>query len=443
MRLIYKTVGLLALFSALAVISLLVFDFIKTRDAFPVKTYIGNIDVSYLTQEEALAKVNTVPLTQAFTELLTLETHDGYFSFSPEQIGVYMLPEKSIAKAFHLTHKKNYFLNLKEYLLGEPESTPLLLGLNEDLTRSIFHALAEAIQSSPEAATISFQEKNGEYHITTDVIGRKVLVEQSIQNFKGGLLKGESSIPLAIEYSYAKIREKDIRESPPVHLLAAYTTYYGKHDSPNRIHNIKLIASWVDGTVLMPGEIFSAAETLGDVTPEQGFKEAFVIVGGELEPLLGGGACQIATTLFNAASLADLKVLQRRNHTFYFNIYPLGRDAGVYPGQLDFKFENDSGHPILLKTIATDKKLSFRIYGTPTNKSVKFSPATIYGKTDSGKYTPMQLKEVIDNDIPFKTFVTRTVYGQDREIIAEDEIYSYYKLYGDKTNVPIKRPEPR
>jgi len=160
-------------------------------------------------------------------------------------------------------------------------------------------------------------------------------------------------------------------------------------------------------------------------------------------PQLGGGTCQIGTTLFNSVSLADLEILSRRNHSFYFNIYPLGRDATVYPGQVDFKFRNNTGHPILIKAVATNKKLSFRIYGTPTGKKVDFSPPSIFLMGEDGVFHPASLRQVIDSDSPFRTTVTRTVKDAQGNILKEETIRSYYKLYGEKTNVPIKRPEPR
>ena len=192
---------------------------------------------------------------------------------------------------------------------------------------------------------------------------------------------------------------------------------------------------------MMPGDILSVAEILGDVTEEQGFKEALVIIKNELVPQLGGGSCQIATTLFNAASLADLKIHQRRNHSFYFNIYPLGRDAAVYPGQVDFEFENDTDYPVLVKAQASDRKLSFKILGTPSGKKVKFSKLKIFGKNDKKKYVPMSLKKVIDEDRAFRIEIVRTVWDKLGKKIAEDMVISKYKLYGDKENVPIRRPE--
>ena len=234
-----------------------------------------------------------------------------------------------------------------------------------------------------------------------------------------------------------------LRAHPPAFRLSAYTTYYGRHDSPNRIHNIKLIASWLDGTLLLPGEIFALGGKIGDFTPERGFKEAFVIYNGELVPMLGGGTCQIGTTLYNAVTLADLEILQRASHSFYFNIYPLGRDAAIYPPSVDLKFKNDTPYPLLIKAEATNKRLSFRVYGTPTGKKVEFSPIKVFLLQPGLGYRPASVSQVLAADSPFRTETTRRVYNSSGMIIKQEVIKSYYKLYGEKSNVPIARPEPR
>ncbi|MBU0672485.1 MAG: VanW family protein [Candidatus Margulisbacteria bacterium] len=424
----------------LAATSLVTYDYLRTRDAFPPGTRISGVEVSLLSQEQAINKLKKQSLDKIFAPFITLETDQKKFSFPPDKLGVFILYSETVDKAFALTHKGNYFEQLRSRISDGQINSPLILGIDDDQLIAILEALAEEIRSTPKDAAITYYEKTGGFNIKSDDPGRTLNLKRSIVRFKVRLYNGEKVIPLVIDYSRPKVTEKELREHPPAYQLSAYTTYYGSHDNPNRIHNIKLVASWLDGTLMMPGDILSVADTLGEVTEERGFKEALVILGGELVPTLGGGACQIATTLFNAASLADLKVLQRRNHSFYFNIYPLGRDAAVYPGQLDFKFENNTKYPILIKAVANNKKLSFRIYGTPTGKKVTFSKLEILSKTRGGEYEPVSLKKVIALDIPFKTSVMRTVYDKDGQKISEEEITSSYKLYGDKDNVPIRRP---
>jgi len=424
----------------IAAIGLVSYDYVRTRDAFPPGTYIAGVDVSLLSERQAIRKLKAYPLSQLFTPVLTLESDNKKFTFSPEQLGVYVLYSETVDKAFTLSHRGSYADNLFFRIKNGEIHSPLVIDVNGKILRAILKALAKDIRSTPQNASMAFYERTGGYNIKPDDPGRELNLNRSVVRFKVRLYKGEKKIPLVVDYTLPKVTEKELRAHPPVDLLAAYTTYYGSHDDPNRIHNIKLVASWIDGTLMMPGDILSVAEILGEVTEEQGFKEALVIIKNELVPQLGGGSCQIATTLFNAASLADLKIHQRRNHSFYFNIYPLGRDAAVYPGQVDFEFENDTEYPILVKAKATNRKLNFKILGTPSGKKVKFSQLKIFGKNNRNKYVPMSLKKVIDEDRPFRTEIVRTVWNKLGKKISEDTVISKYKLYGDKDNVPIRRP---
>ena len=442
MKTLLRALILLAAVSLVVAVGLLAFDFYQAQEKFPYETFIGGINVSGLDEAQAYEKLTQLKVGEVYSPAVTFEADSQSYSFSPEAVGIGIDYEKTIKQAFAATHRQNYLKELKERLEKGPVRSAIVFSLNEDKLSSIIDALAVMVNSSPRDATIVLFEETGGYNIEPDDNGREVKAQASIENVKEALLDGKAVFLLKIVHAYPRVTEQLLRSNPPVHRIAAYTTYYGKHDSPNRIHNIKLIASWVEGTLLLSGETFSLNNIIGDVSPERGFKEAYTIIGGELVPSLGGGACQVATTLYNAVSLADIKVLQRRNHSFYFNIYPLGRDATVYPGQLDFKFVNDTGHPLLIKAVATNRRLSFRLYGTPIDKVVKFTSPKVEIKTNEG-YRPATVQEVLDADSPFKTEVKRSVYDKTGKLLKEEEIYSYYKLYGEKSNVPIARPESR
>jgi len=440
---LFKALLAFALISIFLAGGLLLFDYFKTQERFPPKFFIGSVDVSGLTKQEAIDAINSTPI-QALVGTVNFIASNEIFSFSPRDLGVYVLPEETVSSAFDSFHKSNYFLNLKtrfskRYLEYHPK-----FSFVEESAQEIIKELAQQIDSPAIDARIDLDEKTGGFHIYPDKPGRKLKQTETLENLKNILLSGENNIKMEIDYiSSPKITEAELRANPPVHRLSAYTTYYGSHDSPNRIHNIRLIASWINNTLLMPGDIFSVTEKIGDFTAERGFKEAFVIINNELVPELGGGTCQIGTTLYNAVAIADLKVLSRRNHSFYFNIYPLGRDATIYPGSADFKFKNDTGYPILIKTLATKSKLSFRIYGTPSGKVVDFSSPSIFILDEDGVFKPSTMKNVIAKDRPFRTVITRTVKDSSGKEIKSETIRSYYKMYGEKTNVPIRRPEPR
>ena len=442
MKTLFRVLIFLAAVSLVVTVGLLAFDFYQAQEKFPYETFIAGINVSGLDQAQAYEKLTRLKIADVYSSVISFEADNQVFAFSPEAAGITIDYEKTIKQAFAQTHRKNYLKELKERLEKGPIRSGLIFSLNEERLTSIIAELAAVINSTPGDASLVLYEETGGYNIEPDDNGRELRIKDSVEAVKSGLLGEKAVFTLKIDHTFPRITEKLLRAFPPVHRLAAYTTYYGKHDSPNRIHNIKLIASWIEGTLLLSGETFSLNNVIGDVTPERGFKEAYTIIGGELVPSLGGGACQIATTLYNTVSLADLKVLQRRNHSFYFNIYPLGRDATVYPGQLDFQFINDTGHPVLIKTVATNRRLSFRLYGTPTGKIVKFTSPSVEIKAGDS-YRPSTVREVLAADSPFKTSVTRTVYGSTGKLLKEEVIHSFYKLYGEKSNVPIARPESR
>ena len=151
--------------------------------------------------------------------------------------------------------------------------------------------------------------------------------------------------------------------------LVSYTTQMGESSS-NRIHNVHLMADFIDGTIVKPGDTFSFNAVVGPRTSERGFLEGQEIIGSLVLPSIGGGVCQTATTLFNDAFELGLPILARENHNLYLAHYPLGRDATVSWGGPDFKFRNDLKHGLLIKSSYTDQTLTFTVYGTSEGRRV-------------------------------------------------------------------------
>jgi vancomycin resistance protein YoaR len=168
----------------------------------------------------------------------------------------------------------------------------------------------------------------------------------------------------AAELTTEKAKALGIRQK-----LVSYTTQMGESSS-NRIHNVHLMADFIDGTLIAPGETFSFNDVVGERTAERGFLEGQMIIGSLVLPSIGGGVCQTATTLFNDAFEIGLPILERTNHNLYLAHYPIGRDATVSWGGPDFKFRNDLKHGILIKTSYTDSTLTFTFYGTPEHRRV-------------------------------------------------------------------------
>jgi vancomycin resistance protein YoaR len=219
--------------------------------------------------------------------------------------------------------------------------------------------------------------------------------------------------------------------------------------SSNRIHNVHLMARYIDGTVIEPGDTFSFNERVGPRTVERGFLEGQMIVGSLLLPAIGGGVCQTATTLFNNAWVLGLPIVERHNHSFYISHYPLGRDATVSWGGPDFGFRNDLDHALLIKTSYTDSTLTFAFYGADQGRRVVAEtgpkvnwrrPTTSYALDP---YAPRGSVRTVSgsNQLGFDVTVTRKVY-EGRRKLREDEFTSHYvpvgptKIYGPGSDIP-------
>jgi vancomycin resistance protein YoaR len=146
--------------------------------------------------------------------------------------------------------------------------------------------------------------------------------------------------------------------------LASYSTGLGS-SSRNRRHNIQIACEAIDGTVLLPGQVFSYNATVGPRSERAGYRTAPVIIRGELVPGTGGGICQVSSTLYNAALLADMKIVRRSHHQFPVSYVAPGRDATVAYGSLDLRFANSLPGPVALDVKMVGWRVIVRVYGTP------------------------------------------------------------------------------
>ena len=208
-------------------------------------------------------------------------------------------------------------------------------------------------------------------------------------------------------------------------VVSSYTTTYG--GTPGRLNNVQLVAKLIDGTLIAPGDTFSFNGTTGERTADKGFQEAPVIINGELQNGLGGGICQVSTTVFNAAFEAGLPITARTNHALYISHYPLGRDATVNYPDLDLKFVNDTEHWLLLRTFVGAGSLTVNLYGTPVNRRVE---STTEPLVETG---PVPVKETDDPTLakgkrvtdefgapPRETSVHRLVYDADGKLLYDN-----------------------
>jgi vancomycin resistance protein YoaR len=229
-------------------------------------------------------------------------------------------------------------------------------------------------------------------------------------------------------------------------LVASYQTFYG--GEPNRIHNVQLVAHLVDRHLIAPGQTFSFNGTTGDRSANKGFLEAPVIINGEVTTGLGGGVCQVSTTVFNAAYEAGLPIVERTNHALYISHYPQGRDATVNYPDVDLKFRNDTGGWLLLRTWVGSSSLTVALYGTPTHRRVdtETRPLVVTGPAptkDVRDPTMFKGEKVVEQtgEPPRSTSVRRKVYDAAGKLLSDATFYSSYR--GEPTVVRVgTKPKP-
>ncbi len=159
------------------------------------------------------------------------------------------------------------------------------------------------------------------------------------------LMEDQEEYVIPLKITIADITISDLGEEAFPNTLGTFTTIYDASNK-NRSNNVQLASEKINGTVIMPGETFSYNQIVGKRTIEAGFKEAGAYAGGQVIQEVGGGICQVSSTLYNAVLYANLEIVERSNHYFQSSYVDAGRDATVSWGTVDFKFKNNRTYPI-------------------------------------------------------------------------------------------------
>ena len=207
----------------------------------------------------------------------------------------------------------------------------------------------------------------------------------------------------------------------------------------NRIHNISLAASRVNGILVPPGEIFSFNKNLGDVSRYTGYKEAYVISGGRTVLGDGGGVCQVSTTLFRAMLNAGLPIEERHAHSYRVGYYeqesPMGMDATIYVPSVDLKFKNDTNNHILIQSFVdpSEQSLTFIFYGKSDGRQVEITEPTILSTSaapeplyEDDPNLPKGVEQQVDFAAPGATVKFSRTVTRNGEVIIEDTYTSVY-----------------
>ena len=253
-------------------------------------------------------------------------------------------------------------------------------------------------------------------------------------------------IRIPVKSHIPKITEAILKEIQ--HPISEFTTYFAS-SSQGRKNNIKISSIKVNGSVVLPNEVFSFNECTGERTWDTGYMESKVIIDGRFVPDVGGGVCQVSTTLYNAVLRANLEIVERHPHSIPVRYVQKGKDAAVSYGYLDLKFRNSYEFPIYIQSKVTSSVVTFRIFGGKVNENRQTNIISILQET----INPEIEKHVDNSLIPgsmiivqkgrygYKVNTYKVIYEnkkkKKRELISNDfyKPKKYILRVGPKTTI--------
>ncbi|MBI2613702.1 MAG: VanW family protein [Candidatus Levybacteria bacterium] len=434
--------AMLALF-LLTSFTFILFEKINSNVVYPGIT-VGNIDLGRKTQEEIIDlfanKNENIADTQfSFSlgsEVATISARDLKFGYD----------ETLIAKQTMSLGRSDKFLSnvsivFQAYLEGL--NLQPAYHYSEDKLYEALAPFIEKVNKDPVDALFTFQ--NGKVTaFKPSIDGKKVDVEDVKKNlnyqFEKVLLDKTRAItiPINILTLVPKVTTDKANNLGIKELIGKGSSLF-YHSIPNRIFNITLAATRINGVLIAPNETFSFNKALGDVSSFTGYQQAYIIQNGKTVLGDGGGVCQVSTTFFRALLNAGLPIVERSQHSYRVGYYeqdsPPGLDATIYVPSVDLQFKNDTGNYILVQTQVdqSSQQLLVFLYGTKDERIIKLSTPVITNRTpappDLYQDDPTLPKGVV-KQVDFKAegsnvSFTREVTQNGKKIISEKFISNY------------------
>jgi len=350
-----------------------------------------------------------------------------------------------------ITFKRNDRLEDEDVTLFSSEPTPTTDFVLEAILHSdevqerVIDRLGADVNRAPVNAR--FSVRGGEVIIHPSEIGSGIDTQQLKEGMAEALMvtdAGERSVEVSMNDHEPRRSKADAEAMNIRERIATYTTTFSASNRP-RVNNIRLISEILDGTIIAPGEEFSFNGTTGQRTAARGFQEAGAIIRGEMSTSIGGGICQVSTTLFNTTMDSGVQITQRINHSTFLSAYPAGRDATVAWNGPDFRFRNTLDNYILISTATTDSSVTISFFGLDPGY-------TIDVRTGEFRRSNFGTEEVRDNTLPRGTRVveragqrggTINVYYTVRDgnrVVREQTFTSSYRSIDEIVRVGTQRP---
>ncbi len=369
----------------------------KTTETIADGVYIGTVYVGGMTEEEAYGAISTYVDSLMGTTFTLRGVGDKTIKVSAEKMGISCDPTESVNSALSVTRKGSLIKRYKDSvdLRSEDLHLPLILEVDKEKTARLLYDKQSKL--SVKAKNASLERSAETFSFVEGVSGEEVVEEASvyaINQFLAYEFDGtDSEIQLATQVIEARGSEEELACIQD--LLGTFSTNYGS-SAAGRKTNIKNACSKLNGNVVYPGEEISVHDVIAPLTIENGYAVGGAFLNGQVVDSVGGGVCQVATTLYNALIRAEIDITMRYNHSMIVAYVEPSDDAAIAGDYKDLRFKNNSDYPIFIEGSANGSQLSFRIYGKetrPSNRKVRFE-SVVVSEED------IQLKATYDSSQP-------------------------------------------
>jgi vancomycin resistance protein YoaR len=414
----------LVLLSALAVSTLMTLN----QKNFYKGIVIEGVDVSGLNKYEAKTIVEN-EITEKFKDkTIILQYKEKSWPVKLSDVSYTFLTGKTLEDAYMLGRTGSIFKRLqtiREMGTGVLEFSSET-EFDKEKLRRMLEGIKKEVDKQERDATIKYDK--GEIKLTQHTVGTALDVDTNLKLIESRLRNRKfQDIGLIVVEKMPRVRFEDLKDVNQV--ISLFTTTFNA-GNVNRSYNIRLASSRMNNYLLMPGDIFSMDKTLGPRTTENGYRDAPIIFKNEFIEGTGGGVCQVTTTLYGTVLRAKAEVIERTPHSLPLGYVQPGQDATIAEGSIDFKFQNNFGHPILICSEVTGNKLTIKILGRKNDDYVIKLKSEILAT-----YPPGKEEIIIDNSVPngervvvqrpkngIRAAVYREIYNKNGELLSREKI---------------------
>lgn len=331
---------------------------------------VESVDLGGMTREEASTAVNDY-ITQLKSRVISLTVNDQTKTCRLDEAGYDYSAGDFLDEALKVGKTGNMLENYRE--IKEAAQGKIKYNVNVSLDEETLTKFVKKCKKKlcTEAKNASVKMENGEFVYTKSQTGVSIDTEETVQMIKQAVeAQGETETEIKVTAN-AKVEQPAVTEETAAKCkdkIGTFSTSFNA-GNVNRTKNLANAARLISGSVVYPGETFSVHDAISPLTEENGYYEAASYNNGKVEDSLGGGVCQVSTTLYNAVLKAELEIVERSPHSMVVSYVKPSMDAAIAGDYKDFKFKNNTSVPIFIQGGTYSGTIYFNIYGEETRSA--------------------------------------------------------------------------